>query len=146
MKFAGALLKPMALSLGAIGIGTGAYAIGNRNGFNSYNPPQIIDHLALSIQEARPDLTINEVYYEATKAFDKAVGNSKASSDNFMYGIDADKQDSWEKLVINPREKYGYELVTRTDIPIDPQGSIYTENGKWAKGTPWENGQSFTVY
>lgn len=91
-------------------------------------------------------MTINEVYYEATKALDKAVGNSKASSDNFMYGIDADKQDSWERLELNPREKYGYELVARTDIPIDPQGRIYTKNGKWAKGTPWENGQSFTVY
>lgn len=146
MKFAGSLLRPLAMGLGVVGLGTGAYGLGRKQGFDSYNPPQVIDHLAASIQEARPDLTLNQVYYEAAKAFDNAVGNGKEVTNNFMYGIDADKQDTWERMELNPRKQYGYELIKREDSPLVPQGNIYQQNGKWVQGTPWEDGQSFTVY
>ena len=146
MKLAGSLLKPLALGLGAAGLGAGAYGLGRKQGFDSYNPPQIIDHLAASIQKARPDLTLNQVYYEATKAFDKAVGNNTEVTNNFMYGIDADKQDTWESIKLNPRKQYGYELIEREDIPSGLGGNIYQQNGKWVQGTPWQNGQSFPIY
>lgn len=142
MKFAGTILKTV---IPAVAVGAGAYGLGRQQGFDSYKAPGIVDHLAAKIQSARPDLTLNQAYYEATNAYDQAVGNGQEYTDAFMRSIDADSLDTWEQIELNPRAHYGYNLVQRTDAPAVPTGMIYREGGDWIAGTPWADNRSFTV-